>query len=169
MAPQKDDTNAGNHASHRWSFGFTAQRPCSVARPRLSGSASHPNVLKGNKPKLPRTSGVVAGLSFLWWRNHNNLKLVLEHDHLAFAELDDLAGRADGSSIRRESTYESVNVVGTATLNKRPLDLRDASGKTARHLSRRVQCAVRLKVCGGTRTAEIDFAVEACDACFKSR
>jgi hypothetical protein len=87
---------------------------------------------------------------FLRWLNHNRLKLVLEYDHSAVAELDGFGSRAGGSGVRRESARESVNVVRAASLNKRPLDLRDLPGKTARHLARRVLNAIGLKAWDGT-------------------
>lgn len=84
--------------------------------------------------------------SFLWWLNHNHLMLVLEYHHSAVPELHCLAGRVGCGGVGREPAGESVNVVGAATLNKRPLDLRNLSRKTARHHALRVQGTVRLEV-----------------------
>jgi len=53
-----------------------------------------------------------------WWLNHNRLKLVLEYNHPAVAELDGLAGHGGRSRIRRESAGEAINVVGATALNK---------------------------------------------------
>lgn len=111
----------------------------------------------------------MARWSLRWRLNHHHLKHVLKHNHSAVAELDVLAGRADRSRVRRESACESVNVLGAAALDERPLNLRDLSWKTARHLSRGVQCAVWLSGGAGTRTAGIDLAVEAHDACSEPR
>ena len=94
---------------------------------------------------------------------------VLKNNHSAVSELDRLAGRGGGGGVRRESASESINVVGAAALNKRPLDLRNLSGITTRHLAFRVEGAIRLIASGPAGTAGVELAVETRNARFESR